>query len=172
MNRFNDILAAYLPFSDPALTDPNGAGLGDGYGGGMGSGSGAGFGDGSGWGGGGLPSGNPEIVVAGLYLLLFAQFEAEVNRRCIMLIEQHKQLADWRLRRVWDALDVKNIGNTPFLRRLSLLIDKGLPIYAALKDLYSERNDIAHGVKTTLDIEMDYAVTKIQAAVAAMEENP
>lgn len=172
MNRFDDVLAAYLPFSEPALTDPDGAGLGDGCGGGMGSGSGAGFGDGSGWGGGGPSRGNPEIVIAGLFLMLFAQFEAEVNRRSALLIKELKEKTDWRERRVWDALDEKNVSSISFARRLSMLIDKGRPIYAAMQKLYLERNLLAHGAKSSLDVDMSDAIETIEAAVAAMEENP
>lgn len=94
-----------------------------------------------------------DVSRSGLYLMLFAQFEADVNRRCANLIKLHKDKEIWQERRVWDALDEKNISNTPFLRRLSLLIDKGRPIYAALQKLYLERNLIAHGAKSGLDVE-------------------
>lgn len=113
-----------------------------------------------------------DLSRSGLYLMLFAQFQADMNRRCAALIKQHKDKGVWQERRVWDALDEKNVSSISFARRLSLLIDKGLPIYAALQKLYLERNLLAHGAKVGLDVDMSDAIETIEAAVAAMEENP
>jgi hypothetical protein len=113
-----------------------------------------------------------DISRSGLYLMLFAQFEADVNRRCANLIKQHKDKEVWHERRVWEALDEKNVSSIPFARRLSLLINKGRPIYAAIQKLYLERNLIAHGAKSSLDVDMSDAIETIEAVVAAMEENP
>lgn len=113
-----------------------------------------------------------DLSRSGLYLMLFAQFEADLNRRCTDLIKRHKEKTDWRERRVWDALDEKNVSSISFARRLSMLIDKGRPIYAAMQKLYLERNLLAHGAKSSLDVDMSDAIETIEAAVAAMEENP
>lgn len=113
-----------------------------------------------------------DLTKSELYVMLFAQFEAEINGRCEKLIHKHKTQNEWLERRSWEAYDEKNIKNIPFKLRLALLLDKGRPIYAAMQKLYLERNAIAHGAKPTLDIEMEDAVMKILAAVAAMEENP
>lgn len=134
------------------------------------------LGDGSGYGDRGYFSAavnvSADISRSGLYLMLFAQFEAEVNRRCEALIKRHKANPDWHERRAWETFNEKNVSSIYFLRRLSLLINKGRPIYAAMQTLYLERNDLAHGTKTILEIEMAEAIETIEAAVAAMEENP
>lgn len=107
------------------------------------------------------------LVETGLFLVLFARFEAEINARCEALIRTEKARTDWRDRRAWEAYDDKRVSNIPFLRRLALLIDKGRPIYAALQKLYLERNDIAHDAK--LGIDMQKAFETIKHALAAMD---
>lgn len=112
------------------------------------------------------------LVETGLFLVLFARFEAEINALCETLIRTEKARPDWRERRAWEAYDDKRVSDIAFKRRLSLLIDKGLAIYADVGNLYSERNEIAHGAKLGAGIDMEKAIKTIKGALAAMEENP
>jgi HD superfamily phosphohydrolase len=76
------------------------------------------------------------------FVMLFAQLEQHVNDQCENLIAHRRKKAKWTSRRPWDSLDVDRMD---FLRRVSLLTDKGRPTYARVKAYYSIRNDIAHG---------------------------
>lgn len=151
MAQFDDVLAIYL-----SLKRDLGDRDGDGY-------------------GGGVPENflsDSGIIVAGLFLMLFAQFEAEVNHRCEVLIRHHKGLPDWRDRRAWDAFDDKRVNDIPFRRRLALVVEKGQAIYANVGNLYLERNELAHGEKSALDVDMKKAIETLTAALAAMDISP
>jgi hypothetical protein len=112
------------------------------------------------------------VAEPGFFLILFAQFEAEVNIRCRALIAQNKLLPGWRDRRAWESFDERRVNDIPFKRRLALLIDKGLTIYAAVQTLYSERNEIAHGGRLDMVTDFENAYKTLKAALAAMEETP
>lgn len=112
------------------------------------------------------------VAELGFFLILFAQFEAEVNVRCRALIAQNKLLPDWRDRRAWEGFDEKRVNDIPFKRRLALLVDRGQAIYAAVQTLYSERNEIAHGGRPDMVTDFENAYKTLNAALAAMEENP
>lgn len=91
------------------------------------------------------------------FLLLFSQFEAEVNRICGELIRYNQSHANWIERRCWDILDASSeerMRNLNFLKRVALLTDKGGPVYKRVKELYDTRNRIAHGdlLARTLDV--------------------
>jgi hypothetical protein len=113
-----------------------------------------------------------KIVNDALILRLFARFEAEVNRRCEVLIRLKRSAPDWLERRCWDSLDPKYVKNMPFKNRLALLMDRGRREYARAVMLYDIRNDLAHGV----DFEVEEGFLTVAAALknllAAMEENP
>lgn len=90
------------------------------------------------------------------FSLLFAQLEAEVNRRCADLIRHKRGQADWAERRAWDILDHREdrIRSISFLNRVALLTDSRGPVYKRVQELYQARNRIAHGElpAETLDV--------------------
>lgn len=159
MTSLVDVLDAYRRSS------ARGGSLAAGDGDGAGSGDGSGFGDGSG----GDVSAHGETIAAGLFLMLFARFETELNERCRVLLLHMQAAPRWQDRRAWDLFDASRVADIPLRRRLALLLDRGRPPYADVSNLYRERNDLAHGLKTTLTFDFENAAVILQDALSAME---
>ncbi|MEQ8821582.1 MAG: hypothetical protein RLY93_15210 [Sumerlaeia bacterium] len=100
------------------------------------------------------------------FILLFAQFEDRVTELCLNLVRKKKGAKSWKTRRLWDQFPTDRIESfrsaLPFLRRVSLLIDKGTPHYAVIKSLYEDRNRIAHGDTTLARLYIPSVVLQIQ----------
>lgn len=112
------------------------------------------------------------VVRAGLIVVLFAQFEAEVNRRCEKLIKAKTSASDWRERRAWDSFNPDNVSVIPFLRRLALLLDKNRAEYATARRMYLIRNGVAHGGDMAEEHDFNSVAVALKTVLAAMEENP
>lgn len=108
------------------------------------------------------------------FLLVFAQFEAELNRLCARLIERMKAQADWKDRRVWDDLEhhPDRIRNIPVMRKVALLTDRQGAVYRRIKELYDIRNRIAHGNLLTEELDVDEVAKEIQRVAAELNEAP
>jgi hypothetical protein len=106
------------------------------------------------------------------FILLFALFEAELNRLAAALIDRMKRQADWRDRRVWDDLEhqPERIRNIPVMRKLALLTDKRGVVYRRIKELYDIRNRIAHGTLLTEEIDVAEIAREIQLFAAGLNE--
>lgn len=112
------------------------------------------------------------VVRAGLIVMLFAQFEAEVNRRCEKLIKVKTSASDWRERRAWDAFNPDNVSTVPFLRRLALLLDKNRAEYATARRMYLIRNSVAHGGDMAEEHDFNSVAAALKTVLAVLEENP
>ena len=78
------------------------------------------------------------------FVMHFAQLEQHVNDQCEKLIARQKAKANWTLRRPWDSLDMDRMD---FMRRVSVLTEKGHATYAKVKSYYTVRNDICTEIR-------------------------
>lgn len=85
-----------------------------------------------------------DILERGIFVLLFGQFEREVDDRFIQARDGRMANPDWRVRRGWDvpALQGRRI---PFETRLALMLDRQNPSYAKVIQAYGIRNHCSHG---------------------------
>ncbi len=83
----------------------------------------------------------------GIFVLLFGQFEVELNDRFKARRDNRSSNPDWTVRRGWDApqMMVGNVGRVPFDTRLALMIDRLTADYKKIKGTYELRNHCAHG---------------------------
>jgi hypothetical protein len=112
------------------------------------------------------------VVRAGFIALLFARFEAEINRRCEILINERKTSPTQSDQRVWKMLNSLGVTNISFTQRLELLMGKGRAEFKRAKDLYKIRNDLVHGVDLAEEHDFLAVATALKSILAAMEENP
>lgn len=132
-----------------------------------------------------LGAGRDELVTAlerrkrvndqAFFLLLFARFEDVVNLLADTLIRAGKRSDDPGLRRLWRTLDDRNrnaIINMPFLDRLGLLLDKGDADFAEIKELYRQRNLIAHGGFPLEEIDVNESATILDRIASLLQDAP
>ena len=82
------------------------------------------------------------------FVVLFAQFEDQVNARVKRLVQRRSAAPRWTSRRLWDTVNPERM---PFMNRVALLTDKGGADYQRIRELYELRCRIAHGtIHTTL----------------------
>lgn len=79
------------------------------------------------------------------FLYLFTRLEAAVNEAAAALLAARLASAIWAERRIWQAWSREGVPNVAFLSKVEVLTDKGRQHYAAIKEYYDGRNDIAHG---------------------------
>ena len=81
------------------------------------------------------------------FVLAWGQLEADVVETCRETIRKAQQDSDWRVRRAWDLYDPENrrLSGLSFENRLSLVLEKGTDTWKRTMQLYSVRNQIAHG---------------------------
>jgi hypothetical protein len=106
------------------------------------------------------------------FLLLFSQFEAEINRLCQEVIRKKRASPIWMERRAWDILDPddKRIKNIAFLNRVALLTDKGGTVYNRVNQLYQIRNNIAHGKLQIESLDVAEIAKEIEQIAAELNE--
>lgn len=104
--------------------------------------------------------------------LLVAQFEDFVTSRVSALIASGLASADWRERRVWQALAERPISRIPFLTRLALLTDRGRPEYATVKRIYDARNLIAHGTMLSVSVDPVEVATELDRIASLLQDAP
>jgi hypothetical protein len=77
--------------------------------------------------------------------VIFAQLEDHINVQCQKLVTEKQSAARWKRRRLWDDLNVNELYRVPFMKRVSLLTQRGHGAYNKVKQLYDNRCSIAHG---------------------------
>jgi len=82
------------------------------------------------------------------FMLIFGRFEQYINDQCTRLIARKTASPNWRRKRLWEEIDVEQFG---FLRKVKLLLDKGLAQYGRIQTIYKDiRCEIAHGGSATV----------------------
>ncbi|OYQ32320.1 hypothetical protein CHU95_16070 [Niveispirillum lacus] len=110
------------------------------------------------------------IIAANAYFfMLFARFEHRVTELAMIRVEAGRQATIASDRRVWAVLDVKKMD---FLRRLALLTDKGSSDYATVKELYEDRNAIAHGSLVETKPNVKVVATILSGVLSRLEGTP
>ena len=79
------------------------------------------------------------------FVMIFAQLEDHVNVQCQRLVSQKQSLLGWKRRRLWDDIDINDLDRMRFMRRVSLLTQRGHSDYNKINNLYRIRCEIAHG---------------------------
>lgn len=105
------------------------------------------------------------------FVMLFAQFENEVEQRCIRLVRSKLALANWAARRPWEILEISGAGELrlPFMKQVALLFEKSSPDYAQVYGFYKTRCLIAHGNTTAVGpISVGTAESDLRALISRM----
>ena len=85
-----------------------------------------------------------DIFERGVFILMFAQFEAAVSDKFDTERTSRVGNPDWRHRRGWDADSL--VGRkVPFETKLSMVLDKRSPYFNEIRRTYDIRNHCAHG---------------------------
>lgn len=79
------------------------------------------------------------------FVLLFSQLEDHINSQCRRLITRKKSATSWRARRSWDWLQPDEVDRIVFMKRVTLLTEKGATNYNRIHEYYRIRCKIAHG---------------------------
>lgn len=81
------------------------------------------------------------------FVLAWGQLEADVVETCRETIRNAQQDSDWRARRAWALYDPANrrLSGLSFENRLSLVLERDTGNWRRTMQLYSVRNQIAHG---------------------------
>ena len=81
------------------------------------------------------------------FVLAWGQLEADVVETCRETIRRAQQDTDWRARRAWALYDPENrrLSDLSFENRLSLVLERDADNRKRTMQLYSVRNQIAHG---------------------------
>jgi hypothetical protein len=83
----------------------------------------------------------------GIFVLLFGQFEVELNDRFRARRDNRSSNPDWTVRRGWDTpqIMVDKVARVPFETRLALMIDRRTADFTNINLTYALRNHCAHG---------------------------
>lgn len=109
------------------------------------------------------------ITANAYFFMLFARFEHQVTQLGLTEADAGRKAPTPRDRRVWAVLDVRKMD---FLRRLALLTDKGSPDYATVKELYEDRNAIAHGSLIETKPNVKVIAAKLSGILSRLEGIP
>lgn len=109
------------------------------------------------------------ITANAYFFMLFARFEHLVTEMALAQAAAGRQAPVFSDRRVWAVLDVKKMD---FLRRLALLTDKGSSDYATVKELYEDRNAIAHGSLVETKPNVKVVATILSGVLSRLEGTP
>ncbi|MDG5495677.1 hypothetical protein [Niveispirillum sp. BGYR6] len=110
-----------------------------------------------------------KITANAYFFMLFARFEHLVTQLALSEAETGRKASISRERRVWSVIDVRKMD---FLRRLALLTDKGSPDYATVKELYEDRNAIAHGSLIETKPNVKVIAAKLSGILSRLEGIP
>ena len=80
-------------------------------------------------------------------MLAWGQLEADIDEACREAIRHGRASDDWRYRRAWTLYnpDDRRLSGLSFESRLTLVLEKGSAGWKRIMQLYSVRNQIAHG---------------------------
>lgn len=106
------------------------------------------------------------------FVLLFAQFEDEVNRLCERLVRERQEAGGWDERRAWHIIDAGRIQSLPFLSRIALLTEKGGTRFNRVRELYAIRNEIMHSGTTDRQLEIERFAGELIDIARALQEAP
>lgn len=106
------------------------------------------------------------------FVLLFAQFEDELNRLCESLVRSRQTAGGWDERRAWHIIDAGRIQSLPFLNRVALLTEKGGDAFNRVRDLYAIRNEIMHTGTTDRQLEIERFAGELIDIARALQEAP
>jgi hypothetical protein len=84
-----------------------------------------------------------DAIDRGVYVLLFGQFENEVNEKFARARDRRSSNPDWTQRRGWDMSALKQ--KAPFDTRLAMTLDKNTAAFSRVMAAYDNRNHCAHG---------------------------
>ena len=81
------------------------------------------------------------------FVLAWGQFEADIVETCRETIRKAQENRDWRSRRAWALYNPEDprLSGLSFENRLALILEKGTDNWKRTIQLYSVRNQIAHG---------------------------
>jgi len=81
------------------------------------------------------------------FVLAWGQLETDIDEACRAAIRHAQAHEDWRYRRAWSLYnpDDRRISGLSFENRLTLVLEKGSGEWKRTVQLYSVRNQIAHG---------------------------
>lgn len=81
------------------------------------------------------------------FVLLWGQFEAEINECCRKAIAKRSHNPDWAKRRAWDLYNPEDrrLSGLSFDERTSLILDKQSEEWRIAMSYYNLRNFVAHG---------------------------
>lgn len=103
------------------------------------------------------------------FFMLFARFDHLVAELALARAEAGRRATNLEDRRVWSVLDIRKMD---FLRRLALLTDKGSPDYATVKELYEDRNAVAHGKLAETKPNVPIIATILSGILSRLEGTP
>lgn len=86
-----------------------------------------------------------DVVERGFFVLLFGQFENDVNEHFVSGRDQRVSNPDWRVRRGWDVPAFANHKRVPFESKLAAVVDRNVPEHGSMLNAYQLRNHCAHG---------------------------
>ena len=106
------------------------------------------------------------------FVIMFARFESLINDFCVALIDRKKASSRWADRRVWQTINTEgeNIRRFPFMKRVTLLIEKTSNDYQAVKKYYGLRCKIAHA-ETVEPIFVTVAAEDLLRLIRVMKNN-
>jgi hypothetical protein len=110
-----------------------------------------------------------KITANACFFMLFARFEHLVTELALTRANDGRHTRNISERRVWAVIDVRKMD---FLRRLALLTDKGSPDYATVKELYEDRNAIAHGSLIETKPNVKVIAAKLSGILSRLEGIP
>ena len=81
------------------------------------------------------------------FVLAWGQLETDIDEACRAAIRHAQSHEDWRYRRAWSLYnpDDRRLSGLSFENRLTLVIKRGSDEWRRAMQLYSVRNQIAHG---------------------------
>ena len=81
------------------------------------------------------------------FVLAWGQLESDIEEACRVAIRHGQANDEWRYRRAWSLYnpDDRRLSGLSFENRLSLVLEKGSGEWKRTMQLYSVRNQIAHG---------------------------
>lgn len=105
------------------------------------------------------------------FVLAWGQLEADIEEACREAIREGQSNADWRHRRAWSLYNPEDrrLSGLSFENRLTLVLEKGSEDWKRTMELYSVRNQIAHGTLLSGGIDMASVIRdffRIQSSLA------
>lgn len=110
-----------------------------------------------------------EVWNAAFFMLLFAQFEAAINDLCDNVVSKRRHSNDWLRDRAWNIINLESLH---FMRKVALLTPQGKTVYNRIHQLYTVRNQIAHGDAHRTSTEITTLAAELPRLLSALEENP